>query len=42
MTVGPGVKAALNASVFSAAAAAFVLATWRVSVWSVDAFRERK
>ncbi|OLB99139.1 MAG: hypothetical protein AUH30_05820 [Candidatus Rokubacteria bacterium 13_1_40CM_68_15] len=37
MTVGTGVKSALNASVFSAAAAAFALFTWPVYAWSLDA-----
>jgi thiosulfate dehydrogenase (quinone) large subunit len=41
MTVGTGVKSALNASVFSASAAAFALATFRDSRWSVDALREK-
>jgi thiosulfate dehydrogenase (quinone) large subunit len=40
MTVGTGVKAALNASVFSASAAAFALSTWPVYVRSVDALRK--
>ncbi len=42
MTVGPGVKAALNVSVFSASAAAFAVSTSSVYVWSVDRFRERR
>jgi len=42
MTVGTGVKSALNASVFSASAAAFALSNWRVSVWSIDALRLRR
>jgi thiosulfate dehydrogenase (quinone) large subunit len=41
MTVGTGVKSALNASVFSASAAAFALAALRDSRWSVDALREK-
>src|SRR5262245_18106957 len=41
MTVGTGLKSALNASVFSAAAAAFALSTWHDFVWSVDALRRR-
>ncbi len=41
MTVGTGVKAALNASVFSASAAAFALSTWPMYVGSVDALRTR-
>lgn len=36
MTVGTGVKAALNASVFSAAAAAFALVVLGPGPWSVD------
>jgi uncharacterized membrane protein YphA (DoxX/SURF4 family) len=40
MTTGTGVKSALNASVFSASAAAFALAALRDSRWSVDALRE--
>jgi thiosulfate dehydrogenase (quinone) large subunit len=39
MSVGTGVKSALNASVFSASAAAFALSTRRVSAWSIDAAR---
>jgi thiosulfate dehydrogenase [quinone] large subunit len=42
MTVGTGVKSALNASVFSASAAAFALSNWGVSVWSIDALRLRR
>jgi uncharacterized membrane protein YphA (DoxX/SURF4 family) len=41
MTVGTGVKSPLNASVFSASAAAFALAVLRDSRWSVDALREK-
>jgi len=41
MTVGTGVKSALNASVFSASAAAFALAALRDSRWSVDSLREQ-
>jgi uncharacterized membrane protein YphA (DoxX/SURF4 family) len=40
MTVGTGVKSALNASVFSASAAAFALAALADSRWSVDALRK--
>lgn len=36
MTVGTGVKTALDASVFAASAGAFVLATARRYTWSVD------
>ena len=39
MSVGTGVKSALNASVFSASAAAFALSTRRVYAWSIDAAR---
>jgi uncharacterized membrane protein YphA (DoxX/SURF4 family) len=42
MTVGTGVKAALNASVFSASAAAFALSTRHVDAWSMDALRARR
>jgi thiosulfate dehydrogenase [quinone] large subunit len=42
MTVGTGVKSALNASVFSASAAAFALSRRHCYVWSVDARRERR
>jgi len=42
MTVGTGVKSALNASVFSACAAAFVLSTRPVYPWTLDARRGRK
>ena len=42
MTVGTGVKSALNASVFSACAAAFALATRPADPWTVDARRARK
>ena len=41
MTVGTGVKSALNASVFSASAAAFALSAWPAYVGSVDALRQR-
>jgi len=41
MTVGTGIKSALNASVFSASAAAFALSTWHAHAWSVDALRQR-
>jgi uncharacterized membrane protein YphA (DoxX/SURF4 family)/ketosteroid isomerase-like protein len=40
MTIGTSVKSALNASVFSASAAAFALSALRGSRWSVDALRE--
>src|SRR5262245_64599639 len=40
MTVGTGVKSALNASVFSASAAAFALAALGTSRWSVDGLRK--
>ncbi|MFL5578567.1 MAG: MauE/DoxX family redox-associated membrane protein [Gemmatimonadaceae bacterium] len=39
MTVGTGVKSALNASVFSASGGAFLLAHARQYAWSVDALR---
>jgi thiosulfate dehydrogenase [quinone] large subunit len=39
MTVGTGIKSALNASVFSASAAAFLLARVSTYPWSVDAWR---
>jgi uncharacterized membrane protein YphA (DoxX/SURF4 family) len=39
MSIGSGVKAALNASVFSAAAAAFALAVLEPGAWSVDSLR---
>jgi len=42
MTVGTGVKSALNASVFSACAAAFALVTRPAGPWTVDARRARK
>jgi uncharacterized membrane protein YphA (DoxX/SURF4 family) len=42
MTAGTGVKSALNASVFSASAAAFALSTWPVYVWSVDALGQTR
>jgi ketosteroid isomerase-like protein/uncharacterized membrane protein YphA (DoxX/SURF4 family) len=41
MTIGTGIKSALNASVFSASAGAFLLATMREYFWSLDALRER-
>jgi uncharacterized membrane protein YphA (DoxX/SURF4 family) len=41
MTIGSGLKSALNASVFSAAAGAFLLATVREYPWSLDAFEYR-
>jgi uncharacterized membrane protein YphA (DoxX/SURF4 family) len=37
MTIGTGIKSALNASVFSASAGAFLLATRRDYPWSLDA-----
>jgi hypothetical protein len=37
MTLGTGIKSALNASVFSASAGAFLLATRRDYPWSLDA-----
>jgi len=39
MTVGTGLKSALNASVFSAAAAAFALAVLAPGLWTVDGRR---
>ena len=42
MTVGTGVKSALNASVFSACAAAFALSARPVYPWTVDARLRRK
>ncbi len=42
MTIGTGIKSALNASVFAASAGAFLLATVREYSWSVDALKERK
>jgi len=42
MTVGTGVKSALNASVFPASAGAFLLATVREYPWSVDALKKGK
>ena len=39
MSAGPGVKTAFNASVFAAAAAAFLLAGARPDRWSVDGRR---
>lgn len=36
MTIGTGIKSALNGSVFSASAGAFLLATWRDYPWSLD------
>jgi hypothetical protein len=42
MTAGPGVKTAFNASVFAAAAAAFLLATLPADRWRVDAQSEQK
>jgi thiosulfate dehydrogenase (quinone) large subunit len=42
MTVGTGIKSALNASVFSASAGAFLLATMREYPFSLDALQRRK
>jgi thiosulfate dehydrogenase [quinone] large subunit len=42
MSTGTGVKSALNASVFSASAAAFALSIRHVSVWSIDALRQTR
>jgi uncharacterized membrane protein YphA (DoxX/SURF4 family) len=39
MSVGTGLKSALNASVFSAAAAAFALVVLGPGPWSVDGWR---
>jgi uncharacterized membrane protein YphA (DoxX/SURF4 family) len=39
MSIGTGVKAALDASVFSAAAAAFALVVLGAGPWSVDSWR---
>jgi uncharacterized membrane protein YphA (DoxX/SURF4 family) len=39
MSMGTGIKSALNASVFSAAAAAFALAVLGPGPWSVDGLR---
>lgn len=39
MTIGAGVKSALNASVFSASGGAFLLARARAYPWSLDALR---
>ena len=41
MSMGTGIKSALNASVFSAAAAAFALAVLEPGAWSVDGLRRR-
>lgn len=41
MTAGTGVKSALNASVFTASAAAFALAASDSRLWSLDALRGR-
>jgi len=41
LTIGTGIKSALNASVFSASAGAFLLATIREYSWSLDAFGVR-
>jgi thiosulfate dehydrogenase (quinone) large subunit len=42
MSTGTGVKAALNASVFSASAAGFALSIRHGSVWSIDALRKTR
>jgi uncharacterized membrane protein YphA (DoxX/SURF4 family) len=42
MTIGTGIKSALNASVFSASAGAFLLATMRQYPFSLDALKRRK
>jgi thiosulfate dehydrogenase (quinone) large subunit len=42
MTIGTGIKSALNASVFAASAGAFLLATVRDYSWSLDSLKERK
>lgn len=42
MTIGTGIKSALNASVFSASAGAFLLATMREHSWSLDALKKGK
>jgi len=42
MTIGTGIKSALNASVFSASAGAFLLATMREFPFSLDALKSRK
>ncbi len=42
MTIGTGIKSALNASVFPASAGAFLLATMREYSWSLDVWKERK
>jgi uncharacterized membrane protein YphA (DoxX/SURF4 family) len=39
MTIGTGVKSALDASVFAASGGAFLLATARSLPWSIDALR---
>jgi thiosulfate dehydrogenase (quinone) large subunit len=39
MSMGTGIKSALNGSVFSASAAAFALAALGPGLWSVDDFR---
>jgi uncharacterized membrane protein YphA (DoxX/SURF4 family) len=41
MSAGTGLKSALNASVFSAAAAAFALVVLGPGPWSVDGLRDR-
>ena len=40
MTIGTGIKSALDASVFSASAGAFLLASMREYSWSLDALKE--
>jgi thiosulfate dehydrogenase (quinone) large subunit len=42
MTIGTGVKSALNASVFPASAGAFLLASMREYPWSLDALKKGK
>ncbi len=41
MTIGTGIKSALNASVFSASAGAFLLASSREYYWSLDALQAK-
>jgi uncharacterized membrane protein YphA (DoxX/SURF4 family) len=42
MSIGTGLKSALGASVFSAAAAVFALAVLGAGPWSVDSWRARR
>jgi len=42
MTIGTGVKSALNASVFSASAGAFLLARAQAYPWSLDGWRSAR